>query len=134
MGLLNQGFCVFLPTINDWERGNRPSGAFHIAATSVAKCKFLLTWKFRHIANVRIRSEVERILARYAMQEQQSPHTKSSSDYETWEDEVLSEVSATRDDYAAEHGYNLDRIYADLKQREGNSLLRKAPDDHSVKR
>lgn len=68
-----------------------------------------------------------------AMQEQQSAHPKSSSECEPWEDEVLSEVYATRDDYAAEHGYNLDRIYADLKQREGNSLLRKAADDHSVK-
>jgi hypothetical protein len=37
--------------------------AVHIAAASVAKCDFLLTWNFRHIANVRIRSEVERILA-----------------------------------------------------------------------
>jgi hypothetical protein len=39
--------------------------AVHIAAASVAKCDFLLTWNFRHIANVRIRSEVERILARH---------------------------------------------------------------------
>jgi hypothetical protein len=39
--------------------------AVHIAAASVAKCDFLLTWNFRHIANVRIRREVERILARH---------------------------------------------------------------------
>ena len=36
--------------------------AIHIAA-AVEKCDFLLTWNFRHIANVRIRREVERILA-----------------------------------------------------------------------
>lgn len=65
-----------------------------------------------------------------ATQERQSAHPKSSSDYEPWEDEVLRDVYAARDDYAAEHGYDLDRIYADLKQREANSLLRKVADGH----
>jgi hypothetical protein len=36
--------------------------AIHIAAAAVEECDFLLTWNFRHIANVRIRREVERIL------------------------------------------------------------------------
>jgi hypothetical protein len=39
--------------------------AIHIAAAAVEECEFLLTWNFRHIANVRIRREVERILANY---------------------------------------------------------------------
>ena len=43
-----------------------------------------------------------------------------------WEDEVLREVYAVRDAYAAEHGYDLNRIYADLKRREENSRLRRA--------
>jgi len=34
--------------------------AVHIAAAAVEECEFLLTWNFRHIANVRIRREVER--------------------------------------------------------------------------
>lgn len=42
-----------------------------------------------------------------------------------WEDEVLREVYATRDAYAAEHGYDLDRIYADLKRREAGSRVRR---------
>ena len=37
----------------------------HIAAAAVAECEFLLTWNFRHIANVRIRREVEKILANH---------------------------------------------------------------------
>jgi hypothetical protein len=45
---------------------------------------------------------------------------------------VLREVYAMRDDYAAEHGYNLDRIYADLKQREADRVLRKVADGHLV--
>jgi len=39
--------------------------ALHIAAAAVEDCSFLLTWNFRHIANVRIRREVERILAHH---------------------------------------------------------------------
>ena len=39
--------------------------AVHIAAAAVEQCDFLLTWNFRHIANVRIRREVERILAKH---------------------------------------------------------------------
>ena len=37
---------------------------------------------------------------------------------------MLQEVYAVRDSYAAEHGYNLDQIYADLKRREASSGLR----------
>ena len=36
----------------------------HIAAAA-EECEFLLTWNFRHIANVRIRREVERILTNH---------------------------------------------------------------------
>ena len=36
--------------------------AVHIAAAAVEECEFLLTWNFRHIANVRIRRQVEKIL------------------------------------------------------------------------
>ncbi len=39
--------------------------AVHIAAAAVEECEFFLTWNFRHIANVRIRREVERILANH---------------------------------------------------------------------
>ncbi len=68
-----------------------------------------------------------------AMQEQQSAHPKSSSDYEPWEDEVLRDVYAIRDDYSAEHGYDLDRIYADLKQQEVNSRLRESNGERLVR-
>lgn len=39
--------------------------ALHIAAAAVEQCEYLLTWNFRHIANVRIRREVERILTKH---------------------------------------------------------------------
>ena len=39
--------------------------AVHIAAAAVEECEFLLTWNFMHIANVRIRRAVERILAKW---------------------------------------------------------------------
>jgi hypothetical protein len=37
----------------------------HIVAAAVEECDFLLTWNFRHIANVQIRREVGRILANH---------------------------------------------------------------------
>ena len=39
--------------------------AVHIAAAAVEECEFLLTWNFRHIADVRIRQEAERILSNH---------------------------------------------------------------------
>ena len=36
---------------------------------------------------------------------------------------MLQNVYAVRDAYAAEHGYDLDQIYADLKRREATSRL-----------
>jgi predicted nucleic acid-binding protein len=44
---------------------NAGPDAVHIAAAAVEDCEFLLTWNFRHIANVRIRRQVERILANH---------------------------------------------------------------------
>ena len=62
-----------------------------------------------------------------------SVRRKSLSDQKPWEDEVLQEVYAVRDSYAAEHGYNLDQIYADLKRREASSDLRWS-DSHRLAR
>ena len=61
-----------------------------------------------------------------ATQKRPSILVKSSSDQKPWEDEVLREVYAVRDAYAAEHSYDLDRIYADLKRREAKSGLHRA--------
>ena len=53
-----------------------------------------------------------------------SARRKNSPHQQPWEDEVLREVYAVRDAYAAEHGYDLDRIYGDLKRREAKSSLK----------
>jgi len=47
-----------------------------------------------------------------ATQKRPSVHLKSSSHRKPWEDEVLREVYAARDAYAAEHSYDLDRYAA----------------------
>ena len=115
----------------------------HIAAAAVEECEFLLTWNFRHIANVRIRREVERILSNHGYTnliavgkrlsgeqgkevKRPSVRRKSLSEQKPGEDEVLQAVYAERDSYAAEHGYDLDQIYADLKRREASSDLRRS--------
>ena len=55
-----------------------------------------------------------------------SASQKSLCEQKPWEDEVLRQVYAERDAYAAAHGYDLDRIYADLKRREAGRRLRQA--------
>ena len=53
-----------------------------------------------------------------------SARPKNSSEQEKpWEDEVLREMYKERDAYAAELGFDLEKIYADLRRREANSRL-----------
>ena len=59
-----------------------------------------------------------------ATQKRPSVRRKSLSGQKPWEDEVLQEVYPVRDSFAAEHCYNLDQMYADLKHREASSGLR----------
>ena len=63
-----------------------------------------------------------------ATQKRPSVLRKNLSEEKPWEDEVLRDVYAERDAYPAEHGYYLDRIYADLKRRESKSRLRRVND------
>jgi hypothetical protein len=39
--------------------------AVHVAAASIYRCEYLLTWNLRHIANAQIRRTLERILKAY---------------------------------------------------------------------
>jgi hypothetical protein len=64
-----------------------------------------------------------------ATQTPPSVRPKTLSERAPCEDEVLQEVYAVRDTYAAEHDHDLDRIYADLKRRETNSHLRRSNDE-----
>lgn len=66
-----------------------------------------------------------------ATAKQPSAPRKSLSEHASWDDEVLREAYANRDAYAAEHGHDLDRIYADLKKREAASMLKRI-ESHAV--
>ena len=54
----------------------------------------------------------------------------SSEEMKPWEDKVLREVYAVRDSYAAQHGFDLEKIYADLKRRELKSKIRRTKTGH----
>ena len=54
-----------------------------------------------------------------------SAEPKNSSKQKPWEDKALRQLYAERDKYAAEFGFDLDRIFADLKRREAKSQMRK---------
>ena len=51
---------------------------------------------------------------------------KNSFEEKPWEDSVLRQLYAERDKYAAQLGFDLERIFADLKRREAKSRLRRS--------
>jgi hypothetical protein len=53
------------------------------------------------------RGDPEMVAVRGWLCKNNNLYTRSSSDYEPWEDEILRDVYVTRNNYAAEHGYDL---------------------------
>jgi hypothetical protein len=74
------------------------------------------------MANATIRREVERTGHDMTATKLPAAPPASFSDSVTrlpgFPDELLRDLYSTSDAYAAEHGYDLDRIFADLKSRD----------------
>ena len=67
------------------------------------------------------------IIKNVTTKRRQSAPQRNSSAWKPWDDdEVLREVYANREAYAAECGYDLDRMFEDLKRKEAASPLRRA--------
>jgi hypothetical protein len=123
------GGNIFLQKVTDFRNKARAlvearPDSVHIAAAAVEECEFLLTWNFRHITTFVFAGKWRGFFRTMATPKRPSVRRKSLSEQKPWEDDVLQEVYAVWDSYAAEHGYNLDQIYADLKRREASSDLR----------
>jgi hypothetical protein len=57
----------------------------------------------------------------------QSARPKPSSEWKPWQgDEILEEVYRVRDELAREHGHDLNRIFAALKEQEKASPMKRA--------
>ncbi len=61
-----------------------------------------------------------------AINQQPSALPKSSWDLTTSRDEIVEEIHAWRESYAAQFGYDLDRIFEDLKAKEARNEATRA--------
>ena len=94
------------------------------------QCEYLLVEHPAHREWREIRRLTERIIREnMATKRRRSAPQRNSSAWKPWDDdEVLREVYANREAYAAECGYDLDRMFADLKRKEAASPLRPSKD------
>lgn len=101
--------------------------ALHIALATVYACDYLLTWNCRHIANAQVERAARQLASRlgYELPTICTPEELMGDDY-GMAGEIVEEVRAARNAYAARFEYDLPRIAADLKVKEAEHPARMA--------
>ncbi len=93
--------------------------AAHVAVATVHAVDYLLTWNCRHLANARLREEYHWCVNGSVTGCRRSVRQKNSWEPKiVWEDPLVADVHRTREKLAAEYGFDVRAIFADLRQRQ----------------
>lgn len=93
--------------------------AAHIAIATVYGCQYLLTWNCRHIANAELHRAIRSVVEEngYDVPSLCTPEELMGRTMK-WKDEIVEEVRAAREAYAARFDYDLARMFEDVKKKE----------------
>lgn len=94
--------------------------AIHIAVATVYACEYLLTWNCRHIANAEIQRTARHVVRRrgFELPVICTPEELMGGRLMNRKDEIIEEIRAAREAYAARFNYDLEEKFKDLKAKE----------------
>ncbi|GJD16137.1 hypothetical protein RIVM261_010930 [Rivularia sp. IAM M-261] len=93
--------------------------AVHIAAATVHKMNYLLTWNCKHIANAQIQRKLSEISLDFGYELPRicTPYQLMGESI-MWEDEILEEIRQIREEHTKSFNYDLNAMFADWEKRQ----------------